>query len=108
HRAVVAVMSVEDALRRSLGRQRLSPVYAPVSMTHGRGETATLAERARRRRRLPDARTAVGHGRGRPAVAARKLGLVSDAAMGDAIRKAGVRRLAAEVEVGLAGMADRP
>src|SRR6185437_1996982 len=44
----------------------------------------------------------------RPAVAARELGLVGDSAMLDAIREAGVRRLAAEIEIRLARVADRP
>src|SRR5688500_20228212 len=42
------------------------------------------------------------------AIAAGELGLVGDPAMLDAIREARVGRLAAEVEVGLAGMAERP
>src|SRR5688572_32766536 len=46
--------------------------------------------------------------RGRAAVAAGELGLVGDSAMLDAIREARVGRLAAEMEVGLAGMAERP
>ena len=46
--------------------------------------------------------------RRRAAVAARELRLVGDPAMVDAIGEAGVGRLAAEVEVGLAGMAERP
>src|SRR5207248_381494 len=52
--------------------------------------------------------TAERHWRRRAAVAARELGLVGDSAMVDAIRKAGIGRVAAEMEVGLAGMADRP
>src|SRR4051812_50090324 len=44
----------------------------------------------------------------RAAVSAGELGLVGDAAMLDAIGEAGVGRLSAEMEVGLAGMAHRP
>src|SRR6185369_3642231 len=44
----------------------------------------------------------------RTPVAARKLRLIGDSAMLDAIGEAGVRLLAAEMEVGLPGMADRP
>jgi hypothetical protein len=49
-----------------------------------------------------------GQGRGRLAVAAGELGLVGDAAMLDAIREAGIGRVAAEVEIGLTRMAHRP
>src|SRR4051812_9149107 len=45
---------------------------------------------------------------GWPAVAPWQLGLVGNAAMLDAIREAGVRRLTAKMEVGLAGMTHRP
>ena len=53
-------------------------------------------------------RRAVVPNRRRAAVAARKLRLVGDSAMLDAIREAGVRSRSAEVEVGLAGMAQWP
>src|SRR3954470_22220884 len=57
---------------------------------------------------LANPRPAEGERGGRPAIAARELGLVGDPAMLDAIGKAGVCLLPAEMEVGLAGMADRP
>src|SRR6185503_13945852 len=46
--------------------------------------------------------------RRRAAVAAGELRLVGDSAMVDAIRKAGVRLLTAEMEIGLARVTDRP
>src|SRR5688572_1845094 len=55
-----------------------------------------------------DAGAAERQGRRRPAVAPRDLRLVGDPAMLDAIREAGIGGRAAEMEVGLAGMADRP
>ena len=57
---------------------------------------------------LSNPRTAEGQGRRRTAVAARQLRLIGDRAMIKAIGEAGVDRLAAEVEVGLARMAERP
>jgi hypothetical protein len=57
---------------------------------------------------LADPRTAEGQRRRRLAVAAGELRLIGDAAMLDAVGKAGVRLVAAEVEVGLAGVTDRP
>ena len=59
-------------------------------------------------RLLPDARPAEGQRRRGATIAARELGLVGDAAMLDAIGKAGVGLCPAEMEVGLARMADRP
>src|SRR5690348_8781890 len=61
-----------------------------------------------RRLRSANSRPAERKRRRGPTVAARELGLVGDSAVGDAIGEAGVGRFAAEVEVGLAGMADRP
>src|SRR5260221_6414293 len=58
--------------------------------------------------RLADPRAAERQRRRRPAIATRKLRLVGDSAMRDTIGEAGVRRLAAEVEVRLARMAHRP
>src|SRR5947209_3117502 len=49
-----------------------------------------------------------GHRRRGAAVAARKLRLISDPAMSDAIREAGVGGLTAEMEIGLARVAHRP
>src|SRR4029079_14218715 len=57
---------------------------------------------------LADPGTAERHRRGRAAVAARELRLVGDSAMLHAVREARVRRLPAEVEVGLARMPHRP
>src|SRR3954463_10747966 len=57
---------------------------------------------------LTDAGPAEGEGRRRPAVAPRNLRLVGDSAMLDAIGKAGIGGRPAEMEIGLAGMADRP
>ena len=58
--------------------------------------------------RLAHSRPAEGKRRRGAAVAARKLGLVSDPAMLDAVGEAGIRRLTAEMKVGLARMAHRP
>src|SRR5207253_5898694 len=74
-------------------------------------KTAAASRAQRRRSRntvLADPGAAKGERRGRPAVAARQLRLVGDSAMLDAIRKARVRRVAAEMEIGLAGVANRP
>src|SRR3954466_3202380 len=57
---------------------------------------------------LADPRPTKGKGRRRLAVAARELRLIGDAAMLHAIREAGIGLVAAEMEIGLAGMADRP
>src|SRR3954469_20886676 len=57
---------------------------------------------------LANPRAAEGERRGGGAVAARELRLVGHSAMLDAIREPGIGRIAAEVEIGLAGMADRP
>src|SRR5438105_3075747 len=57
---------------------------------------------------LSDPRPAERHWRGRAAVAAGELRLIGDSAMLHAIRKARVRRLPAEMEIGLAGVAHRP
>src|SRR5688572_4402855 len=55
-----------------------------------------------------DARPAERQRRRRPAIAPRQLRLVGDAAMLDAIREARIGLRSAEMEIGLAGMADRP
>src|SRR5688572_6550545 len=55
-----------------------------------------------------DAGAAERERRRRTAVAARDLRLVGDPAMLDAIREARIGGRAAEMEIGLAGMADRP
>src|SRR3546814_3228785 len=57
---------------------------------------------------LTNARAAEGRRRGRAARAARQLRLIGAAAMLDAIGEAGIHRLAAEMEVGLARVPHRP
>lgn len=58
--------------------------------------------------RSADPGAAIRQRRGRAAGAARQLRLIGAAAMFDAIGEAGVHLLATEMEVGLAGVTDRP
>src|SRR6266700_5002156 len=69
---------------------------------------SSLSPEERRQMALSDPRPAERHGRGRAAVAAGELRLIGDSAMLDAIRKTRIRRLPAEVEIGLARMTHRP
>ena len=57
---------------------------------------------------LANAGTAEGQGGRRPSVAARKLSLIGNPAMFDAIWKTRVRLFAAEMEIRFTGMTDRP
>src|SRR5437763_4982930 len=57
---------------------------------------------------LADAWTTKGQRRRRTAVAARQLRLIGDSAMLDAIGESRIRLLAAEMEIRLAGVTDRP
>ena len=90
---------VDEALGAGEDRERPQRRPPPSKQLSGAGQAPL---------QLADAGTAKRERRRRPAVAARQLRLIGDAAMLDAIGVAGVGLLAAEMEVGLAGMAHRP
>src|SRR5690349_9293018 len=106
-----------SSARRLKGRKSSSPAFdgeVAAKLTEGFSKALHRLWRSPSPRNrgeddnLANPRAAEGERRGRAAVAAGELRLIGDSAVRDAIGKAGVGRLAAEVEVGLAGMAHRP
>src|SRR3546814_8751989 len=101
-------LRVEMAVAVDIDRHGAAAVAARDHLEAEEARELELLPERPHRTPLTNARAAEGRRRGRAARAARQLRLIGAAAMLDAIGEAGIHRLAAEMEVGLARVPHRP